>query len=181
MSQPTVDPALKEKLVLYPDPILRRRAKLVREIDDEVRRRAEEMMEIMYAAAGVGLAAPQAGWGARVVVLNTTGDPEDEGVFINPRIVDSQGEIVDEEGCLSLPGIRAKVIRSARVQVEAYTLDGEEVRLDAEGLAARAWQHEIDHLNGVLIIDHMTPAARLMCRRQLKDLEDDFHARTGAK
>ncbi len=174
MSQEPSDVKDGYQVVCYPDPILRKKAKLVTEIDDEVRQRAQEMMDIMYDAIGVGLAGPQVGWGARVVTLNTTGQPEDGGLFINPRIVKSAGEVCDDEGCLSLPGIRAKIVRAAAVEVEAYGLDGEELHIEADGLLARAWQHEIDHLDGVLIIDRMAPAARLMWRRRLKELEEDY-------
>ena len=169
------------RVVCYPDPVLRKKAKLVAEIDGEVRRRAREMIDIMYDAVGVGLAAPQVGWSARIITLNTTGEPEDEGVFVNPRIARSEGEVTEEEGCLSLPGIRAKIIRSACVEVQAYTLDGDEVRMQADGLLARAWQHEIDHLDGILIIDRMAPAARLMHRRRLKELEQEYESRTRAR
>jgi len=159
------------RVVCYPDPVLGRKAKPIEEIDDEVRRRAAEMIEIMHETRGVGLAGPQAGWSARIVTLNTTGEPDGDAVFINPEITSSAGEETDEEGCLSLPGIQAKISRAAQVEVRAYDLDGQEVNIKTDGLLARAWQHETDHLDGVLILDRMSPAARLVNRRRLKELE----------
>ena len=180
MTRTHSDVAEEPLVVCYPDPVLRKKARPVAEIDDEVRRRAEGMTATMYAAAGIGLAAPQVGWGVRIVVLNATGEPDDEGVFVNPCIVRSEGEVAEEEGCLSLPGLQAKVVRSAFVEVRAYGLDGEEASIEADGLAARAWQHEIDHLDGVLIIDRMGPAARLFHRRLLKELEAEYEQRADA-
>ena len=162
------------RVVCYPDPVLRKKAQMIEEIDDEVRARAAEMLEIMYESKGVGLAGPQAGWSARIVTVNHTGEDEDERILINPEITKQEGEETDEEGCLSLPGIRGKISRAARVEVEAYDLEGRDVHIEAEGLLARAWQHEIDHLDGVLILDRMSPAAHLLSRRQIKELESAY-------
>lgn len=164
-------------VVCYPDPILRRKTAPITEIDDDVRRRAQEMVEIMYQAKGVGLAGPQAGWGARICVLNCTGEKGAEGVYINPRIVKAEGDETLEEGCLSLPGIHVKIRRTTWVNVEAYDLNGNELYIEAEGIEARAWQHEIDHLDGVLIVDRMSPAQRLFHARALKELEQDYRER----
>ena len=179
MSQPPTEPFSLEgyRVVCYPDPVLRKKTQIIEEIDDQVRERAKEMLEIMYETNGIGLAGPQVGWNARICTLNHTGEPEDEGVFINSQILKSEGEEIEEEGCLSFPGIHSKIARATHVEVEAYGLDGEEMHIEAEGLLARAWQHEIDHLDGVLILDRMSPAARLFHRRRLKELESTYKDR----
>lgn len=166
-------------VVCYPDPVLRRKARMIEEIDDNVRARAELMLEVMYQAKGVGLAGPQVAWSARICALNCTG--RDEGVFINPVILKAAGEETEEEGCLSFPGIRSKISRAAYVEVQAYDLSGNELHLEADGLWARGWQHEIDHLDGVLLLDRMSPAARLLHRRQLKELAAEYEELLGRR
>ncbi len=155
----------------YPDRVLRRTCSPIRRIDDDVVRRARRMLEQMYESEGVGLAGPQIGWTDQIITL----DPELEGdgtrVFINPRIVERDGGMELEEGCLSLPGMKLTVPRSERVKVVAYTLSGERVEITAEGFAACVWQHELDHLHGLLIIDKVSPTALLSVRDQLKELE----------
>jgi peptide deformylase len=143
------------------DPVLRGRAAEIDTIDDAVRRLATSMLDTMYEAEGVGLAAPQVGILRRLIVV----DPREDGVvpmaLVNPRVVESspQSERA-EEGCLSIPGLRDVVERPASVTVEALGLDGEPVRLQAEGLHARVLQHEIDHLDGVLFLDRLSPLKR---------------------
>lgn len=145
------------------DPILRQAAEDVAEVDDEVRGLVRDMFDTMYDADGVGLAAPQVGLLWRVIVV----DPREEGVeplaLVNPRVVAS-GDETDraEEGCLSIPGVRDVVERPTTATVEALDLDGEPVRLAAEGLLARVLQHEVDHLDGVLFPDRLTPLKRKM-------------------
>ena len=165
---------MKLSLALYPDPILRRPAKPVPGVTEDLRTVAREMFRIMYETRGVGLAGPQAGYGHRIFVLNVTGQPEGEQVFLNPEIVSKSGEIVDEEGCLSFPGIVAHVARADHATIRGTTLDGKEVTLAGEGLLAKAFQHEMDHLDGILIIDRMTPADRLAAAARLKELEKQF-------
>ena len=166
-----VDP-LRLRIVTYPDPVLRQPAEAVTEFNDEVRGVAHRMLELMREAPGVGLAAPQVGLSWRVFVANPTGEPGDDRVFINPEIVGASRDVAAmEEGCLSLPEIRGEVQRPRRVTVRAIDLDGERFELTSDELPARVWQHEIDHLDGVLIIDKMTRMDHLANRRPLKALE----------
>jgi len=166
------------EIVHYPDPVLRRRAAPVEEINDEVRGRVREMFELMYEAGGVGLAAPQVGWSVQLCVVNPTPDDRSaEFVVVNPVLVEAEGSEVAEEGCLSLPEVRGNVGRWTRVRVCWYDLRGRRMERVAEGFVARIFQHEIDHLEGRLIIDRMTPASRLSVRGALKELEREFKAR----
>ncbi|HEY8483411.1 MAG TPA: peptide deformylase [Longimicrobiales bacterium] len=149
------------------DPVLRQKAEPVVEVDDEVRRLIADMFETMYDADGVGLAAPQVGVSLRVIVV----DPRDESVppfaLVNPEIVERAEEVErGEEGCLSIPGLREIVERSARVVVEGLDRDGLPRRIEAEGLVARILQHEIDHLDGILFIDRLSPLKRQMLLRR---------------
>ena len=161
-------------IVNYPDPVLRQRAKPLTEINKEVYLQVEEMMELMYQAQGIGLAAPQVGWTVRLFIIDVDGDLHGEKVFINPVITEEVGELNKEEGCLSFPGIMGKVVRAQRIKAQAYTLKGQKIEIEAEGLVARAWQHEIDHLNGCLFIDKMSPASRLAISHQLKEFERSY-------
>ena len=136
-----------------PDPVLRQKSRRVKNIDGSIHRLVDDMLESMHAASGVGLAAPQVGITMRVVVIQLP--EEEEIVLINPQIVRRTGEIVGVEGCLSIPGYFADVQRAAKVTVKALDRDGKETRLKGEDLLARVMQHEIDHLNGVLYIDHL--------------------------
>ena len=156
------------ELKLYPDRILRRKCQPVREVDDEVLHRAEEMLQFMYESDGVGLAGPQIAWPRQILTLDVGGEHLDPRIFVNPRIVNREGYIEMEEGCLSLPGIRALVPRAEKVAVVAYTILGERIEAEAEGLAAVAWQHELDHLNGILFIDHLAPTQLITIRDELK-------------
>lgn len=152
----------------------------MKEIDEELRRVAAAMFEIMYRARGIGLAAPQAGLDRRIIVANLGGGPErkeGEQVFINPEILDRAGEICEDEGCLSLPGMSVKIPRAERVEVRYRDLDGKEIRRPAEGLEAKLFQHEIDHLDGVLIIDKMTSADRKQWAPFLKGLEEEYRSK----
>ncbi|MGD2175370.1 MAG: peptide deformylase [Candidatus Brocadiaceae bacterium] len=166
------------ELKYYPERVLRKKARPLEQIDDEVLVRAQEMLEFMYEAEGIGLAAPQVGWSDRLVTLDVEQEHEGERIFVNPRIVERGGHLEHEEGCLSLPGIKVCVPRAERVTVVAYTLQGERVELEAEGLHACAWQHEMDHLNGLLIIDRLSPTALISLRDQLQRLERE-HERPG--
>lgn len=143
------------------DPVLRQKAVPVAEISDDVRRLIEDMFDTMYAEEGVGLAAPQVGVGQRVIVI----DPHEADVapfaLVNPEITASSPELErGEEGCLSIPGLREVVERSAWVRVEGINRDGERVVMEAEGLLARILQHEVDHLDGVLFVDRVSPIKR---------------------
>lgn len=143
------------------DPVLRTKAQPVETITDEMRRLVRDMFETMYAEEGVGLAAPQVGISDRIIVI----DPHVEGVeplaLVNPEILDASKETEkSEEGCLSIPGLRDLVERSARVRVRGLTPEGELREVEAEGLLARILQHEVDHLDGILFIDRVSPLKR---------------------
>ncbi len=142
----------------YGDPVLRRLAEPVEAIDDETRRICERMVEAMIRSDGVGLAAPQIGISKRIIVLDVDGDFH---VLINPELLETSEETETfTEGCLSVPGVHADVSRSAHATIEGTALDGSPVRITGEGLLARAIQHEIDHLNGNLFLDHLSPVRR---------------------
>jgi peptide deformylase len=167
------------KIVAYPHPSLRQPARPVTFVDKNLRLLIGRMTELMYEARGLGLAAPQVAFPFQLLVLNLTGDPRQpdrEETYLNPRIVARRGLYTAEEGCLSFPGLFAKVRRAQEVTIQALDLDGNEVMLTATDLAARAWQHEIDHLNGVLFVDHFSFLARLLRRREIKAFEEEFHA-----
>lgn len=168
-------------IVKYPDPILRKVAKPLEEIDDAVRERARAMLELMYRDRGVGLAAPQVGWSTRLFVMCPTGDRKDERVFVNPLVTARSKETArSNEGCLSIPEVNGKIERSVRIVLEAYDLEGNEVKLDLAEFPARICQHEIDHLDGILIIDRMSPAEKSIAVPRLRDLEAEhaeMHAR----
>jgi len=142
----------------YGDPSLRRRAEPVEAIDDEIRTICERMVETMLRANGAGLAAPQIGISKRIIVLDVDGEFH---VLINPYLIETSGDVEQfNEGCLSVPGVDSVVERATHAVVEGTTLDGETVRIEGEGLLARAIQHEMDHLNGGLFLDHLSPARR---------------------
>ncbi len=159
------------EILVYPNPILSRKAEPVKEINDEICQIAQEMLDTMYDAYGVGLAAPQIGLSKRLVVIDVTGEKTGERVFINPYILEEKGETVEEEGCLSFPGVMGKVVRSEGVTVIAYNLKGEKLKIEAEGLLSRAWQHEMDHINGILFIEKMTPASVIAIKQKIKEFE----------
>ncbi len=165
------------KIVRYPHPALRHPGRNVTAVDKQLRLQVGEMMETMYEAKGLGLAAPQVALPFQLMVMNITGDPnqrEQEEIFINPVIVERKGSVDDEEGCLSFPGLYQKVRRAKTIKVQAYNLKGELIEKVVSDLEARAWQHEIDHLNGVLFIDKMGVIARLSARGSVKGFESEF-------
>jgi len=163
-----------DKLVIvnYPHPVLRQKAAPIEQITDQVRVVAKRMLQLMHEAPGIGLAAPQVGLPWRMFVASDSGQAEDDRVFINPRLVEpaEETEAIDE-GCLSLPGINVKVRRPTGISIEATDLEGNDFRLSSDELAARVWQHEYDHLDGVLIIDRMSPIDKLANRKAIKLLE----------
>lgn len=172
-----IDPA-KLRIVLYPDPVLRLRAKPVQRITDEVRAVAQRMIELMHEAPGIGLAAPQVGLSWRLFVACPSTDPKDDRVFINPVLVEPGRTLDDyEEGCLSLPQITGEIRRPKTITIKAMDLDGKPVRMTSDDLPARVWQHEYDHLEGTLILDRMAPIDRMACERQLKELEADYKSK----
>ena len=154
-------------------PTLRKKATPIRDITDEVRQLVEDMFDTMYEAEGVGLAAQQVGYTGRLLVLDVRPrDPMSEPlVFINPEILWTEGECAGEEGCLSLPEIVGDVKRPAQVRVHALDDKGQEFEMTLEGIAAKALQHEIDHLNGILILTHFNAIKRNLLRGQLRKLQ----------
>ena len=165
------------KIVHYPHPALRHAARPLTCIDKKLHLHIGAMKELMYEARGLGLAAPQVALPYQLLVMNVTGDPkqpEREEVYVNPSIVERKGFMEDEEGCLSFPGLYQKIRRSKTIKIQAYDLKGNLVEKIVNDLEARAWQHEIDHLNGVLFIDMMGPIARLSSRSSVKNFERLF-------
>ncbi len=165
------------KIVHYPHPALRFQAKQIGSIDKKIKLQIGEMFDLMYEAKGLGLAATQVALPFQLLVMNISGDPnqkEHEQIFINPTIVERKGTMEGEEGCLSFPGLYQKVRRSKNIKVQAFNILGEPVEVIASDLASRAWQHEIDHLNGVLFVDKLGIIGKLASRGALKELEDEF-------
>ena len=162
------------KILIYPHPALRQKAQPLATVDQTRPRRGPRMLELMHEAPGVGLAAPQVGLPWRLFVTNPTGEPQDDLVFINPTITAPSRESEDrEEGCLSLPNVNGQIRRPVAVTITAQDLNGQTFTLEATGLPARVWQHEYDHLDGVLIIDKMTRIDRLANREALRQLEEE--------
>jgi len=159
------------KIVHYPDPRLRETCAPVETVGDAVRALIDRMFELMFQFRGVGLAAPQVSVPLRLFVASPTFDPQDRHVFINPEIIDTQGRQDGEEGCLSFPGISCKIKRKRIATVRALGPDGQPFEKTGEDLFARIMQHEVDHLDGRLLVDRMGSVARLANRRALKELE----------
>jgi peptide deformylase len=157
----------------YPDPVLAKKGERVTEFTPELAQLVEEMFDSMYAAEGIGLAAPQIGISKQITVIDVSFKerPEDKLVLINPEVLDSEGRQVEEEGCLSLPEIRAKVERASWVKVRAQNVKGEPFEVEGEELLARALLHEIDHLHGVLFIDRVSRLKRDLILRRIKKLQ----------
>lgn len=160
-------------IVKFPDPILQRASAPVTEFDDELRKLVADMFESMYAAQGIGLAAPQIGIAKRLTVIDLSNkkEPKDKIVLINPEISLQEGKQLEEEGCLSLPEIRDKVRRSARVIVKAQDEFGKWKEYEGTELLARAFQHEIDHLNGVLFIFRISALKRDLILRRIRKMQ----------
>ncbi len=161
-------------LVKYPDPRLRLESEAVTSFDERLRAVVEQMFAIMYRYNGVGLAAPQVGVPIRLFVANPTMTPEDERLYINPELIANRGSQEGEEGCLSFPTIACNVKRYAETTIRAADLSGRTFEETGEGTLARIFQHEYDHLEGRLLIDRMSPVAKIANRRTLKQLEADF-------
>jgi len=161
-------------LVKYPDPRLREPTEAVGRFDERLRALVERMFAIMYGHNGVGLAAPQVGVPIRLFVANPTLTAEDGRVYVNPELLNNTGSQEGEEGCLSFPTVACKVKRYAQTTIRAADLTGRTFEETGEGLLARIFQHEYDHLEGRLLIDRMSPVAKIANRRVLKQLEADF-------
>ncbi len=155
------------ELVTYPHPALLKKTRLVESFDDDLQSRIDAMIRIMHESDGVGLAAPQVGWSVRLLVLNPGGEAEDE-VLINPEILRRRGRVVGEEGCLSFPGIFVQVERALEIEVEYTDRNGERRTETRKDFAARIIQHEIDHLENILLLHRMSPADRVRVKRELE-------------
>src|SRR2546423_4788807 len=165
------------KILNYPDPRLKTISKPVEKIDDPaLKLLAARMLQLMREHKGVGLAAPQVGIGIRLFVMNHSGDAKDDRVYVNPTLTEAEGSDESEEGCLSLPGINANIVRDKSMRMRATDLDGKEIDQKETGYVARVWQHEFDHLNGTLIIDRMGAVAKMAARKKLRELEDEYAA-----
>lgn len=185
------------EIVLYGDPVLRRKGDRVTSVTPEIRQLAEDMIETMIDARGVGLAAPQVGESLQLAVVDVSHDPEcisylrvngeecaiediSPLVFINPEVEGGRETETDVEGCLSFPDLRGDITRPAEIKARLETLDGNILEIEADGLLARAIQHEVDHLMGKLFIDRMSRARKLSLKRTLREMQRDWESqRTG--
>jgi peptide deformylase len=149
--------------------------------DERLRLLVARMFELMREDKGVGLAAPQVGINERIFVVNHTQDPKDDRVFINPELFDMSGDEEAEEGCLSLPEINAMIHRGQTVRIVAKDIEGNPIEETQTGYLARIWQHEFDHLNGILITDRMGEVAKMAHRKALRELEAEYEAQNSKK
>ena len=156
------------EILHFPDPRLRTRAKSVATVDDQLRRLVDDMLETMYAAPGIGLAATQVNVHKRVIVIDLSKEQDQPLVLINPEIVEQRGVEEMEEGCLSVPGVYERVERADQIRVRALGRDGQAFDLEADGLLAVCIQHEIDHLNGKLFVDYLSQLKRQRIRKKLE-------------
>jgi peptide deformylase len=154
----------------WPSEVLRKKAAPVDKVDEDLRRLIDDMVETMYAAPGIGLAAPQVGVSKRLLVVDLSSGMEKDQLIVlaNPELVSAEGEVVSEEGCLSLPELSVKICRAAKVVVRGLDPEGRSVEVRGEALLARALQHEIDHLDGLLLIDRVNPLRREIAKKKLK-------------
>lgn len=155
-------------ILYYPDAQLRRTASEITDVDGKLVELADAMLETMYAAPGIGLAATQVNVHKRMMVIDVSEENDSPLVFINPRIVDSHGEEEMQEGCLSIPGVYETVKRPAEVRIEAVDRDGNPFEMDADGLLAVCIQHEVDHLDGKLFVDYLSPLKRNRIRKRME-------------
>jgi peptide deformylase len=161
-------------IIHYPDPRLKETATPIETVDETVRALAAKMVDLMFASRGVGLAAPQVGVTVRMFIGSPGFDRDDVHVYINPEIIATSGSQEDEEGCLSFPGIYCKVKRAQKVTIRATDLEGNVFEQECEDLHARLCQHELDHLNGMLLSDRMSTVAKLANRKALKSLQTEY-------
>jgi peptide deformylase len=183
-SEPTTTVGAAEKeaqprkiypIVKYGDPVLEKPSVTIKKFDEELEQLSEDMFASMYAAQGVGLAAPQIGKSMRMTVIDVSNgkNPEAKIILINPEIIHAEGEVREEEGCLSIPGFRGYVVRPQFVTVKAQNLRGELFEIRGENLLARAFCHEIDHLNGILFLQHLSMLKRDLIKRKIKKLRKE--------
>jgi len=160
------------EIVTYPDPVLKKRAELVENIDGDIQDLIDNMSKLMYQSSGIGLAANQVGVKKRVIIfdINYKEKGKDLTVLINPKIIVAENKIEFEEGCLSVPDFQGKITRKKYVQVQGVDRNGKSIDIEAEDLAAICIQHEIDHLNGTLILDHVSNLKRNLYKRRVEKL-----------
>ena len=161
------------KILKYPDPVLSQPGEPVTEFNAELRKLVADMFETTYASQGIGLAAPQVGVSKRLTVIDLSmgKNPADKIVLINPEIISSEGKLYEEEGCLSFPDIREKVVRAAKVRIRAQDERGKWFEMDGEELLSRCFQHEIDHLNGILFLFRMSALKRSLNLRKIRKMQ----------
>ena len=162
------------KIIHYPDPRLKKMSQPVTKFDAGLRELVVQMLRLMREHKGVGLAAPQVGKSLRLFVMNPSGEAGDDQVYVNPVLSDPEGDDEAEEGCLSLPEIHVKVTRNKKMRIAAQDLEGNNFVATGSGFITRVWQHEFDHLNGILLTDRMGPVAKMQNRKKLKELEDRY-------
>jgi peptide deformylase len=162
------------KIICYPDPRLKKPSARITDFTPALKELADQMLALMRESKGVGLAAPQVGKNIRLFVMNATGNPEDDRVYVNPVLTEAEGNEEDEEGCLSIPELRVKVVRARKLRLEAQDLEGKPTVQAGEAFVARIWQHEADHLNGILLTDRMGAVAKIANRGLLRELEAKF-------
>jgi peptide deformylase len=159
------------EILFYPDKRLRKKSEPITEITDEIRTKGLALMDLMHEARGIGLAAPQVGWHVRLLAINLSGQKRDGLIFLNPEIIKtSKSTFAAHEACLSVPGIAGKVIRPKEVTIDAMNMDGEVNRFELDGLLARCFLHENDHLDGILFIDRFSSAKKQLVKNKLKRL-----------
>ena len=163
------------KILKYPDPVLSRPGEPVTEFDAELRKLVADMFETTYAEQGIGLAAPQVGVSKRVTTIDLSmgKNPKDKLIIINPEIISSEGKQYEEEGCLSFPDIREKVARAAKVRIRAQDERGKWFEMDGDDLLSRCFQHEIDHVDGMLFIFRMSALKRDLSLRKIRKMQRD--------
>lgn len=164
------------KIINWPDPRLKKISRPVDLFNDDLHRLTTRMFELMRERRGVGLAAPQVGLNIRLFVINPTGEPADDRIYVNPELFDLEGEEEAEEGCLSLPQVNVNVWRAKDARIRAQNLQGDTFEEVLSGYVPRIWQHEHDHLNGTLLTDRMGAVAKMSHRRILKELQQQYAA-----
>ncbi len=173
-------------IVVYPDPILLRRSEPVERIDERIRGLLDDMVRIMQDEEGAGIAAPQVGENLRIFIVEAREATENRpaealGIYINPALFDADGGVEPfEEGCLSLPGIRADIRRPPKIRIEATDGTGQRFTRTDDGILARIWQHEFDHLEGTLILDRMSTMDKLATRKKVKELREEYELKASA-
>ena len=178
---PQADGLRDLEVIHWPDPRLKKASEPVAVFNDELRTLARRMFELMREHKGVGLAAPQVGRNLRLFVMNATGEPGQDRVYVNPELSNLEGDDEAEEGCLSLPEIHVNVVRAKKATMRARDLEGNPIEEAATGFAARVWQHEFDHLNGVMLTDRMGFVDKMANRRKLKELEEKYEEKRRRK